>query len=80
MLKRAGEWNRPSSQPETQPGLMDAYDLASHLRVSSQTVRRMVADGRLPPPLRCGRLLRWDWQVVRMFMDKKSGDEGTVSR
>jgi excisionase family DNA binding protein len=66
--------------PDSQSALMDVNDLASHLRVSIQTVRRMVADGRLPPPLRCGRLLRWDWQAVSKFIDEKFCGEGRASR
>jgi predicted DNA-binding transcriptional regulator AlpA len=80
MFKREGGRIRPSLMPDSQSALMDVNDLASHLRVSIQTVRRMVADGRLPPPLRCGRLLRWDWQAVSKFIDEKFCGEGRASR
>lgn len=39
--------------------LLSAADLARELRVSTKTIRRLDAMGKLPLPVKLGRLLRW---------------------
>lgn len=48
--------------------LLDIADLAEHLRIEQRSVRRMVADGRLPPAVAYGGLPRWRWGVIRDWM------------
>ena len=41
--------------------LLSIFQVAKLLNVSTMTIRRMWADGRMPPPLRIGkRSLRWN--------------------
>jgi len=52
------------------PLLLTVVDVAETLATSVKTVRRMDLAGRLPPPVRVGRGLRWrraelhDWVVA----------------
>lgn len=45
--------------------LIDLPALAAHLGVNRRTVERMVAEGRIPGPVRYGGLPRWRWGVIR---------------
>ena len=40
-------------------GLLCADDVAGMLRCSPRTVRRLAGSGRMPRPLKVGRLVRW---------------------
>ncbi|MGL5097556.1 MAG: helix-turn-helix transcriptional regulator [Planctomycetia bacterium] len=51
------------------PRLVDAVAVAALLSVSTKTVRRMVDGGRIPPPTRVGRLLRWRRTEVLAWID-----------
>ena len=43
-------------------------EVARHLRVSPDTIRRLARSGHLPPPVRLGaRTLRWRWSDVRQL-------------
>lgn len=46
------------------PPLIDVNEFAARLACSAKHVRRMADAGRCPPPIRLGRLLRWDRHVV----------------
>lgn len=48
--------------------LLDQSDLADHLKVNRKTVSRMIAEGRLPKPVKYGGLQRWRWGAVRDWM------------
>ena len=39
--------------------LLNVHEVAEWLGVSDPTVRRLVAKGELPQPIRLGRLVRW---------------------
>lgn len=45
--------------------LLDAAELAKHLGVKRRSLLRLVADGRLPAPVRYGGLPRWRWGTIR---------------
>lgn len=45
-------------------------DLASDLRVSEKTIRRMIRDGRLPQPMRINNKdLRWLMSEIKLWLD-----------
>ncbi len=48
-----------------QPQYLTTNDLAAMFRVTIATVRAWVKAGRLPPPIRIGRSLRFDAEAVR---------------
>ena len=72
--------NRSFESGKVATTYLDVNELACHLRVSYQTVRRMCATGRLPPPVRVGKLLRWDRQALSEFFEGQARSEGEVSR
>jgi excisionase family DNA binding protein len=47
----------PASADDT--GTLDIRDVARLLKVSTRSVRRLVQDGAICPPIRIGRLIRW---------------------
>jgi excisionase family DNA binding protein len=51
------------------PLLLNASQVASALSVSLRTVRRLQADGTLPP-VRLGGAVRWPADQVTAFVDK----------
>lgn len=46
--------------------------LASRLGICELSVRRWVAAGKLPPPVRLGRSVRWPWSQVIDWIGRKS--------
>ena len=42
-------------------------EVAEMLGVSSRHVRRLVDSGRMPPPARLGRLLKWDKAAIETW-------------
>lgn len=42
--------------------------VADRLGVSKDTVRRLYADGRFPPPLRIGKSHRWETSAVEAWL------------
>jgi predicted DNA-binding transcriptional regulator AlpA len=44
--------------------LLSCEDLAKVLACSTRHVRRQSDSGAIPPPLRIGRLVRWDKNVI----------------
>ena len=66
---------------EVGPAYLDLGELASHLRISAQTVRRMVAAGDLPQPERFGRCMRWSRDVIGTFLaDRRARSGGRADR
>lgn len=53
-----------------QPLLIDAKQVAKLLGVSDKTVQRMRDAGKLPPPKRLGRLIRWRYDDIRRFVER----------
>jgi excisionase family DNA binding protein len=54
--------------------LLTVAELAEALSMHPVSVRRMVADGRLPV-LRVGRALRFDWSSVINAMEQRGGHQ-----
>lgn len=49
--------------------LIDIYDVAEFLGVSVNTVRKLVRSGGIPLPLRVGKSMRWQPEVLREWLD-----------
>lgn len=56
---RRGDAALSSNDPPEQPVLLTTAEVARLLRVSVSTVRRLALTGRMPPPVRVGRGVRW---------------------
>ncbi|WP_439287099.1 helix-turn-helix transcriptional regulator [Lonepinella sp. BR2357] len=46
-------------------------ELGEWLKLSRTTLYRMLKDGRLPPPLRIERALRWRVSTVKNWLDQQ---------
>lgn len=51
--------------------LIDVDEVARRLAVSAQTVRRLVAAGQFPAPIRVGRSVRWRLADVEAWIDEQ---------
>jgi predicted DNA-binding transcriptional regulator AlpA len=51
---------------------IDAEAVAAILSCSVRTVHRLAASGELPPPLRCGQLVRWRVGNFRAWLRRQS--------
>ena len=52
----------------TNGNLLTIRDVARRLNLSVSTVRRLVREGKFPPPLRIGNSHRWRPEVVEEFL------------
>jgi len=50
------------------PDLLTARDLAGLFSVHIRTVRRWQAEGKLPRPVKIGRVVRWQKSDLQMFL------------
>lgn len=48
---------------------MTAADVAAHYGMSKSTVLRHVKNGKLPQPLRLGRIVRWSREALPSMAD-----------
>ena len=53
---------------DTPRPLFTIRDVAGVLKVSTRGLRKLVADGRFPKPIRVGRLLRWPAAIVQEWI------------
>jgi predicted DNA-binding transcriptional regulator AlpA len=51
--------------------LLNDLDLAYMLSVSRATIWRLKGQGKLPPPVRLGRAVRWKRSDIVMWFDNK---------
>ena len=51
-----------------QPALLDAKEVARLLSCSQRSVRRLADSGRIPAPIRLGRLVRWSRQTLQNWI------------
>jgi predicted DNA-binding transcriptional regulator AlpA len=56
--------NRPAPPPE----LVGIDVVARQLGISTRHVRRLVDGGKCPPPVRLGRVCRWNWRAVERWI------------
>lgn len=57
-----------SRSPDPHVQLLTASELAARLRCSLRHIRRLVDGGRMPAPVRIGRLLRWDRIAIERWL------------
>jgi excisionase family DNA binding protein len=50
--------------PAVEPAMIDAKGVARMLGCSSRHVARLAENGRLPSPVKIGRLVRWPRQTL----------------
>jgi len=63
-----------TDEPECKPipfRLLTIQEMAAIVNCSVGTVYTMKAYGRVPPPIRLGRLLRWDPREVQKWLDNR---------
>ena len=51
------------------PTLLTTSQVGELLGCSTRHLHRLVDSGRLPRPIRLGRLLRWDQRLIRRWID-----------
>lgn len=51
---------------------VDAREIACLLGCSAKHVCRLAKQGRLPKPVRIGRLLRWSREVIEQWLEDKT--------
>ena len=59
------EENECRDQP---PALLTVNDVAWLLNCSARTVYRLADSGRIPPPVRLGRLVRWSRRTLEVWL------------
>ncbi len=59
-------WNSDLKMPSR---MVTAAELAAALNCSTRSITRACNDGRLPRPLKIGRLVRWPADTVRHLID-----------
>lgn len=57
-----------TNQQETTLSTLTITEFAKILRVSVMTVRRLIHQGKLPPPLPMGRQYRWQVAAIEKWM------------
>lgn len=65
------------AQQSTRPPLLDINGVAERLNVCPRTVDTLLAAGELPPPIRVGRLRRWDAETVEAHLRRTGRRGGT---
>jgi predicted DNA-binding transcriptional regulator AlpA len=50
------------------PGMLDVFDLAARLKVSTRHLRRLIDAGKCPQPVRLGRSCRWPAVTVEQWI------------
>ena len=58
------------NQIELTPKLLSIKHVAKLLGVSEKTVQRMRDAGKLPPPKKLGRLIRWRYSDIQKFVER----------
>jgi len=66
------EKNRKKNIKKTgQFWLMTAKELATNLRVSDSTLRRLTQNGAIPKPMKIGGQNRWNYFEVKEFLTRQ---------
>jgi predicted DNA-binding transcriptional regulator AlpA len=64
----------PEAHYAARHGLLTARETAALLRVDQRTLRRLVHEGSVPPPVRIGRrAIRWDSRVLYRWLGMDEG-------
>jgi predicted DNA-binding transcriptional regulator AlpA len=59
--------------------LLTRNDLEAILQVGERTIRRLVATGQFPRPIRLGGTLRWRKEEVRAFLERVPAKESAMA-
>ena len=62
------------AEPSSGTSLLTVDDLAEKLKVASRTVRRWRGEGKLPPAIEFGGLLRWRPEVIDAWIAEREED------
>ncbi len=62
----------PRPTPFGSATLVDAKEIACFLGCSPKHVRRLAEQGRLPKPVKVGRLLRWPRQAIERWLESQA--------
>lgn len=58
-------------KPPKEAGLLlDSKDVAKLLKLSARTIWAMQNDGRMPPPIRIGSAVRWNYETLKSWIEK----------
>lgn len=61
-------------RPPMQPELLDVMAVATLLSCSPRHVLRMARSGRMPPPVKVGRLRRWSCRSIELWIANGGSD------
>jgi len=50
--------------------LMKVQEVAERLNCSSRLIYSMKSYGRMPLPIKLGKLVRWDWDVIEKWISE----------
>lgn len=67
------------TEPPHDHQLLTVHDLAKRLKVSIRTIWRMRTDGRLPPPLQWGTIIRWPQPTIDAWLQSSAGQRARPS-
>lgn len=59
--------------------LMTIRELAALLRITPRHVRNLVADGKLPPPIKLGASVRWPRAAVASWLAAQTAETAKMS-
>jgi len=58
----------PQNPPPSETNMLTGGDVARVLKCSRQSIYRMRDQGRIPPPVRLGRLMRWRRALLEQWI------------
>lgn len=62
----------------SRPLLLNVQEVGRQLGVSARYVRKLVARGRLAPPLKIGRASRWRYRDVETFVERLAEEQSRL--
>ena len=65
------------SASSVEPLLIDVKSLAKMLSCSVRSVWRLNSSGKLPKPVKIGRSVKWNYQMVRTWVEMGCPDRAT---
>ncbi len=66
-MKKAAVLSPPNSM------LMTVFDICDLLQITDRTVRKWMDNGKLPAPVRLGRVVRFRRADIEALLEKKTG-------
>ncbi len=62
--------------PEDESPLLDAREAARLCRISLPMLYKLNAEGKMPPPIRIGKLMRWRRKEVVVWIEQGCPEDG----